>query len=586
MGRALQHGAHRILEAGKAANISADDMRGYLKQLGLTPKQIRTLIRLDSAAAKRQLDAYSRAFDGLDGRVARTFVRETTQHVDTRLGNFHGADGSTVPKDGGPYTDRFPYLLAPGEEIITNRHGEADRFRAMRSAGMIPGLADGGTAWGWPGFSAPTAPGPSYTASQRLAILQAEQQIRQLTRSLAKTGKQELDGLNRRIAQVQLQQAQEQLRQAQRAPMVAQRQDYRTQIAAIRQAIGGFDVSSALGLQPRNPTAAGVRGDLATLRHEIEQAGGTWTKHLQRMSDRMIAHARAIDADNRAITRETNRRDRLEQHLSDLTSQMDNLKSTMSQYGDSVAGNFLTNPFGLGGQSTTFTPTVQNSPALAAATDQLNAAKAHLSSLQSGGGDLLTRLANAAQASKVEQTVASLQAQVDNLSQPVTRTTDALSAFKDTLAEDTKRAQEMADALKTLTGEGLTGGLFQQLAASGDVGFAQELAAAGQSAVDDINTLWNARAAAAAQVAALATQTVYGQQQAILQGQIQHQNRLIDHATATMNRLEAKVANLGQRVEHGAERGVASLRGELADIKAEIRSIPRNTQTVHRKRGH
>jgi uncharacterized caspase-like protein len=123
------------------------------------------------------------------------------------------------------------------------------------------------------------------------------------------------------------------------------------------------------------------------------------------------------------------------------------------------------------------------------------------------------------------------------------------------------------------------------LAASGDVGFAQELAAAGQSAVDDINTLWNARAAAAAQVAAYATQTVYGQQQAILQGQIQHQNRLIDHATATMNRLEAKVANLGQRVEHGAERGVASLRGELADIKAEIRSIPRNTQTVHRKRG-
>lgn len=69
------------------------------------------------------------------------------------------ADGSTVPKDGGPYEDRYPYLLAPGEEVTSNRRGQADTFRSELkdiNAGMsrstvinrmlARGLADGGTA--------------------------------------------------------------------------------------------------------------------------------------------------------------------------------------------------------------------------------------------------------------------------------------------------------------------------------------------------------------------------------------------------------------------------------------------------------
>lgn len=55
------------------------------------------------------------------------------------------ADGGSVPKDGGPYADRYLYRLAPGEEIISNRYGQADRFRADRAAGRIPGYANGGT---------------------------------------------------------------------------------------------------------------------------------------------------------------------------------------------------------------------------------------------------------------------------------------------------------------------------------------------------------------------------------------------------------------------------------------------------------
>jgi hypothetical protein len=56
-----------------------------------------------------------------------------------------GADGMTVPGPRYPYGDKVYAKLAPGEEVITNRHGEADRFRADRAAGRIPAYADGTT---------------------------------------------------------------------------------------------------------------------------------------------------------------------------------------------------------------------------------------------------------------------------------------------------------------------------------------------------------------------------------------------------------------------------------------------------------
>jgi hypothetical protein len=55
------------------------------------------------------------------------------------------ADGGTIPGPRSPYGDKMLYMLAPGEEVISNRHGQADRFRADRAAGRIPGYAGGGT---------------------------------------------------------------------------------------------------------------------------------------------------------------------------------------------------------------------------------------------------------------------------------------------------------------------------------------------------------------------------------------------------------------------------------------------------------
>ncbi len=79
------------------------------------------------------------------------------------------AGGGFVPKTGLPYADRHPYLLADGEGITTNRHGETDRFRdiitainAGASRPQVRGmLADGGVAGTRP-WSRPAATSDRY----------------------------------------------------------------------------------------------------------------------------------------------------------------------------------------------------------------------------------------------------------------------------------------------------------------------------------------------------------------------------------------------------------------------------------------
>lgn len=54
------------------------------------------------------------------------------------------ADGGMIRGQRRPYGDKVLAMLAPGEEVISNRFGQADRFRADRAAGRIPGYAGGG----------------------------------------------------------------------------------------------------------------------------------------------------------------------------------------------------------------------------------------------------------------------------------------------------------------------------------------------------------------------------------------------------------------------------------------------------------
>jgi hypothetical protein len=96
-------------------------------------------------AATSAINQVTTMLRNLNGTTATTYVR--TVRNDIPLPG-RSAEGGTVPKTGMGYADRWPYMLADGEEVISNRYGQADRHRALLKAINAQGMAGGGTAGG------------------------------------------------------------------------------------------------------------------------------------------------------------------------------------------------------------------------------------------------------------------------------------------------------------------------------------------------------------------------------------------------------------------------------------------------------
>lgn len=153
-----------LIDAGVAAGLSRQDLEAYLDKLGLTPKLVKTTINLVGVdQSLNDLDQINRHLLGLRDRVIHVRV-ETTRlgdqtHRTTGGTVLAGASGGEIPGQRWPYGDKVLLLAAPGEHIITNRHGEADAFRRDRAAGRIPAYADGGTVGAF--GAAQATPSPS-----------------------------------------------------------------------------------------------------------------------------------------------------------------------------------------------------------------------------------------------------------------------------------------------------------------------------------------------------------------------------------------------------------------------------------------
>lgn len=146
--RKLKSQRQALIDAGAAAGVSRKDMKQYLDTLGLTPNLVNTLITNNADNASAKANHYI-------NELLRT-PRQITTYIDvyrrTHGGSLQGqkdnpalADGGEVPGQRAPYGDKILIAAAPGEHVITNRNGEADRFRADRAAGRIPAYAGGGT---------------------------------------------------------------------------------------------------------------------------------------------------------------------------------------------------------------------------------------------------------------------------------------------------------------------------------------------------------------------------------------------------------------------------------------------------------
>ena len=460
-----------------------------------------------------------------------------------------GADGMTVPGQRYPYGDKTLIWAAPGEEVITNRHGEADRFRADRAAGRIPAYADGGAV----GYA---NGGEVRSLDDRLAIAQTLQEIRDLRRDLARDGKQRLSGIDRRIAELQLEAAERELRLTRTREAREARAAAREQAAAIRQIGAGLSFDSLVPGQPQT-VAQGVAAEIQDFWQQIFEAGGTIDSAMLSWAADMVAAAKAYDETVAAIEAETKKRDDLAQTLSEQQSQLDQLNSTMEAFASSVASNFTGSPF-----SRTSLP--RSAPGQSALEQQLAAAQA--------AGD-------AAAASRLMQQIALAQS-----------SGAGLEALRASVEGDIADAEAFTAALAELASKGLDttgplGALYAQLAASGDVVTAQDLAALSADQVDQWEKLFATREDAAATAGALATQAMYGEQHAVLVAAVDQSTAAIQALDATITVLEATQAVLGEQVRAGAEAGAAALHPDLVALKTAIDELPRKLQHLQRGAG-
>lgn len=170
--------ASQIVTQG--ADVSLKELETLIDKYKRTPKQVRTLVKnLGVPVAKRELQTlidHGKTLDKLDPSVT---VSANTKPANDALAGLTGylqsiirtpwnipvgvkkkgkADGGTILampslfSQGGsvagaryPYGDKVPTMLAPGEEVISNRHGQADRFRGLLKAINSNRLASGGT---------------------------------------------------------------------------------------------------------------------------------------------------------------------------------------------------------------------------------------------------------------------------------------------------------------------------------------------------------------------------------------------------------------------------------------------------------
>lgn len=151
-------------EAGPRARGEIDDLIQRLVRLDRTNAQPK--VDADEKPAKKKIDAITGLLRVLNGKSAtpkvsvndqpamaaitriasglRGIPDETVNVRINRLGDSGigparvndgaGADGATVHGPRSPYGDKMLYAVAPGEEIISNRFGQADRNRALLKA--------------------------------------------------------------------------------------------------------------------------------------------------------------------------------------------------------------------------------------------------------------------------------------------------------------------------------------------------------------------------------------------------------------------------------------------------------------------
>lgn len=176
-----------IGRANRAWRKGQEEIDRFVDATAKVPPGVVTKVKVEGADAAAETAARVKAImDGIKDKSVYIHVmtvqsQVTAKRRDPGLNPSGRADGgtigraawgTTVPDDGGGYRDFLPYLLAPLEEVVSNRRGQAEKYRPelklinrdapahmvaesllarmqlgrLANGGTVSGLAGGGTA--------------------------------------------------------------------------------------------------------------------------------------------------------------------------------------------------------------------------------------------------------------------------------------------------------------------------------------------------------------------------------------------------------------------------------------------------------
>ncbi|QYJ05379.1 phage tail tape measure protein [Nocardioides panacisoli] len=206
----LKRARRQFIDTAVAMGVGRDRARELADQLLSVPKNVQTTVsQLGMANSLRDIASYKASLAGVPRTIRTTLIteyRRDSARVNQQGANIGGspierADGGTVPGFRFPYGDKVSARLAPGEFVVSNRYGQADRHHELLSAINANRYADGGTV----GRTAPVpvgTGGSGGTVIHRVEVKvtgdmdlnRAKAQIHQVAESVSRTvSRQEID---------------------------------------------------------------------------------------------------------------------------------------------------------------------------------------------------------------------------------------------------------------------------------------------------------------------------------------------------------------------------------------------------------
>ncbi|MCW2785252.1 MAG: hypothetical protein JWP74_1769 [Marmoricola sp.] len=303
----LDNARHQFIKSAEAAGMSSKEARKLATDVGLlnSVKGTAKVNVTGIAAAITGVKALDDLIAQLHGKTINIKVNKSTNATVAD----HGADGTTVPKTGKPYADRHPYMLADGEEVISNRHGQADKHRGLLKAiNSGRALASGGTVDPYGSVDTSSVGAGSSTSASSGSKSSSS------SSKPAKKPKKDVDHLTK-----------EELK------------------SALDSLVDGL--RSSMGLAPTGP-AAEIRAQFRSFADQIKQDGGKVGQGFHRFEEQLVRSAVALD--------------RQRTKVEDATKAVDDLKQAQAGLRDVIKQAFTTDIFAKGfGQ--TDSPTVDTS---------------------------------------------------------------------------------------------------------------------------------------------------------------------------------------------------------------------------------